>query len=262
MSTILCIFANNLKVHIMVKHCQACGCELTTERKWCKSCKKARKREYAKQHYKNLINQGITKVRYGKTNCVYCGKEIIKNRPDQNVCYKCYLEHHYKTVDNYNSVKRSKTGLHTIGRQIIVTLGFKLTNNMVVHHIDENPNNNNLSNLMLINRKHHGRLHSILAKNWSLLSKDNSSNLENCWNILRGQLTTAYLEMNSANVIKITDIGQSAAEPLNKDSIYIFDLQEEGSETMYQAPKSISQGEDIVQTQTENNQACENKLGM
>ena len=75
-------------------------------------------------------------------------------------------------------------------------------------------------------------------------------NLSNCWNILRGQLTTAYLETRSANVIRITDIGQSAAEPLNEECIYIFS-QEEGSETMYQAPKSISQGEDIVQTQTE-----------
>lgn len=76
--------------------------------------------------------------------------------------------------------------------------------------------------------------------------------MENCWNILRGQLTTAYLETKSANVIKITDIGQSAAELLNEENIYIFDLQEEGSETMYQAPKSKANGEDIVQTQTVN----------
>jgi hypothetical protein len=66
--------------------------------------------------------------------------------------------------------------------------------------------------------------------------KDNSSNLENCWNILRGQLTTAYLETKSANVIKITDIGQSAAEPLTENNIYLFSV-EEGSETMYQTPK-------------------------
>jgi len=82
--------------------------------------------------------------------------------------------------------------------------------------------------------------------------KNNSSNLENCWDILRDQLTTAYLETKSANVIKITDIGQSATEPLNEENIYIFDLHEESSETMYQAPKSKdnSHGEDIVQTQT------------
>lgn len=235
----------------MEKHCQNCGCELTTEYKWCEPCRKARKREYAKKRYKNIIDSGSHLKRYGITNCIHCGKEIIKNRPDQDTCFECYKEHHYKTVENYNSVKRDKISTVTIGRHTILNLGFKLTYNMVVHHIDENPNNNSLLNLMILSRKHHGRLHGILAKNWSLLSKDSNSNLENCWNILRGQLTTAYLEMNSANVIRITDIGQSAAEPLNEENIYIFDLQEEGSETMYQAPKSIPHGEDIVQTQTE-----------
>ena len=42
--------------------------------------------------------------------------------------------------------------------------------------------------------------------------------------------------MMSANVIKITDIGQSAAEPLTENNIYLFSV-EEGSETMYQTPK-------------------------
>ena len=234
----------------MIRHCKLCGCELTTERKWCESCRKARKREYAKQHYKNLINQGIIRTRYGITNCVYCGKEIIKNRPDQDTCFDCYKKYKHRTIDNYNNVKRAKYSNATIGRQAILDLGFKI-DKLVVHHIDENPANNVLSNLMILNRRNHALLHKILEKNWSLLSKGNSSNLENCWNILRGQLTTAYLETKGANVIKITDIGRSAAELLNEENIYIFDLHEEGSETMYQAPKSISQGEDIVQTQTE-----------
>ena len=232
----------------MVKHCQICGCELTTERKYCESCRKAKKREYAKQHHKDLINQGLKRIRYGITNCVYCGKEIIKNRPNQDTCYSCYKEHRHKTVDNYNNVKRTKDGKATIGRQTLLNLGFQL-GKLVVHHIDENPANNALPNLMILSKRNHGFLHRILEKNWSLLSKDNSSNLENCWNILRGQLTTAYLETKSANVIKIIDIGQSAAEPLNEEYIYIFNT-EEGSETMYQAPKSQTYGEDIVQTQT------------
>ena len=81
--------------------------------------------------------------------------------------------------------------------------------------------------------------------------KNNSSNLENCWNILRDQLTTTWLETMNVKVIKITDIGKSAAEPLNEDIIYKFS-NEEGSETMYQASKSITHDEDIVQTQNTN----------
>ena len=56
--------------------------------------------------------------------------------------------------------------------------------------------------------------------------------MENCWNILRDQLTTTWLETMNVNVIKTTNIGQSAAEPLNEDIIYKFS-NEEGSETMY-----------------------------
>ena len=207
-----------------------------------------------------MLDRGEKKKRYGIGICIYYGKEFIINRPGQLGHGKCHNLNLHKTVDNYNSIKRTKDGKATLGRQVILNLGINLSN-MVVHHLDENPNNNVLSNLMILNRSHHAKLHRILEKNWSLLSKDNNSNLENCWNILRDQLTTAYLETRSANVIKITDIGQSAAEPLNINNIYIFDIQEEGSETMYQAPKSTTQGEDIVQTQTVNKQAYENKLG-
>ena len=213
----------------MVKFCQKCGCELSTEYKFCSSCKKENKREYARNRYKQ---PGFVKKRYGETQCIYCGKTIIKNRPNQDTCFDCYKQHHYKTIDNYNSVKRSKDGKYTIAREKIIKLGFKIPY-LCVHHKDCNPNNNNLNNLIILNRSHHARLHKILEKNWSLLSKDSSSNLKNCWNTLIDQLTTAYLEINSANVIKITDIGQSAAEPLKKDNIYIFEINEEGSETMH-----------------------------
>jgi RNAse (barnase) inhibitor barstar len=223
----------------MIRYCQVCGCELTTERKYCESCRKARKREYAKQHYRDLIESGGVKKRYGMTTCVYCGKEIVKNRPDQDTCFDCYKEHLHKTVENYNKVKRvSRNGkVLMVGRSVLLDLGFKL-GNLVVHHIDENPDNNTLSNLMVLSKKNHASLHRILEKNWSLLSKDSNSNLEDCWDTLRGQLTTAYLETKGANVIKITDIGRSAAELLNEENIYIFDPHEEGSETMHQAPKS------------------------
>lgn len=233
-----------------MKYCQICGKELTTEYKYCSGCKKARKREYAKTRYKNIIVSGNHLKRYGTGICIYCGKEFTKQRPNQLGHGTCRKNNFHKTVDNYNSVKRTKTGKATIGRQTILDLGIAIPKNMVVHHLDENPNNNVLSNLILLNNSFHASLHRQLEKQWSLLLKDNSSNLENCWNIFRDQITTTYLETKSVKVLKISDIRQSATEPLNENIIYMF-TQEEGSETMYQAPKSITQGEDIVQTQTE-----------
>lgn len=223
----------------MEKICIDCNKNVSVERKRCKECVLIYNRERVKKYYKK------DKPRYGIILCDVCGKQMIKNRPDQTTHGKCKIQH--KTVENYNKVSRSKQG-STIGRQTILDLGFNLQK-MHVHHVDENPENNSLSNLWIISKKNHASLHRFLEKQWSLLRKLNSSNLENCWNSLRDQLTTTWLETTGVNVIKITDIGQSAAEPLKEDCIYIFKY-EEGSETMYQVPVTDNAvGKDIVQTQ-------------
>ena len=221
------------------KLCIDCNTNVSIERKRCKECVKIYNRERVKKYYTK------NKKRYGIIICDVCGETLIKGRPEQTTHGKCKIQH--KTVDDYNTVLRSKQG-NTIARQIIIDLGFQLNRNLVVHHIDENPNNNILSNFWIINRKNHAKLHRFLEKQWSLLRKLNSSNLENCWNILRGQLTTTWLEITGVKVIKITDIGQSAAEPLSEDCIYVFS-NEEGSETTPQVPVTDNAvGKDIVQT--------------
>ena len=96
--------------------------------------------------------------RYGTEICIYCGKEFIKNSPIQLGHDSCRKLNIHKTVDKYNHVKRSKTGKATIGRQTILDLGIKIPKSIVIHHLDENPSNNNLSNLILINRSFHAVL--------------------------------------------------------------------------------------------------------
>jgi hypothetical protein len=76
-----------------------------------------------------------------------------------------------------------------------------------------------------------------------IFEKSKIENIENCWNSLRVPMTTAWLETTSAKVVKLWEIGRSAAELPNK---------EEGSETMHDVPvtgKAV--GKDIVQTTTE-----------
>jgi len=60
-------------------------------------------------------------------------------------------------------------------------------------------------------------------------------------------MTTTWLETATVKVIKIWEIGQSAAEPLSNEKT----LQVEGSETMHDTPDHLVEGEDIVQTTTE-----------
>lgn len=203
------------------RFCEQCGKKLTNERRICADCKKLNKRIYAKKHY--AVNKQIGRLpkRYGTTKCVLCGKEIIKNRRNQEICYECFIKHHHKSVDDYNKVKRSKNS-NTLARQMMLDLGLCLNSHLHVHHIDENPDNNSLENFLILSDRNHAKLHRFLEKNWSLLLKDKSSNLENCWNTLRGQLTTTWLETMNVKVLKITEIGQSAAEPLNNDYIYRF----------------------------------------
>ena len=57
-------------------------------------------------------------------------------------------------------------------------------------------------------------------------------------------MTTTWLETTSVKVIKLWEISQSAAEPLKVKT------QEEGSETMHEAPELEREGDDIVQTTT------------
>lgn len=197
----------------MKQMCIDCNVNVSIERKRCVDCVKIHNRERVKKYYNK------NKPRYGLIICDICGEKMIKNRPEQTNHGKCRVRH--KTVEHYNKVKRDKTG-NTIARQMIIDLGFELKRNLVIHHLDENPNNNKLSNFWIISSKNHASLHRFLEKQWSLLKKLNSSNLENCWNNLRDQLTKTWLETTGVNVIKITDIGQSAAEILNEDYIYVF----------------------------------------
>lgn len=63
-------------------------------------------------------------------------------------------------------------------------------------------------------RSDHTSLHSYLKIQRALLLKNSNGNFENCWKNLIVPITTTWLEMTSVKVIKIWEIGQSAAESL------------------------------------------------
>lgn len=134
-----------------------------------------------------------------------------------------------ETVTNkYLYNKRAKPIHREIAESI---LGRELSTNEVIHHLDENPKNNNVDNLIILSRKMHGRLHQYLRFQRVIIEKSMNEKNENCWNNLRIQRTTTWLETAGVKVIKLSEIGQSAAEPLNSKE------HEEGSETMHVPPK-------------------------
>ncbi len=150
-----------------------------------------------------------------------------------------------KYVVAHGSTLENKQFRHEHRKIAELLLGRKLCTNEVIHHMDENPENNNVSNLMVLDRRIHVKLHKYLDLQRVILEKSGNENSENCWKTLIIPMTTAWLEMAGVKVIKLWEIGQSAAEPLKEKS------HEEGSETMHGTSvtgKAVE--DDIVQTTT------------
>lgn len=192
------------------KQCIDCGKEPVVERKRCKECALIFNRERVKQYHKK------DKPRYGIIKCTVCGEDMIKNRPDQLYHGKCRFEGKPKT-GKYNEIKRSKEA-NMIARQIILDLGFNLNSNIIVHHIDENPNNNILSNFMILSRSNHGKIHQFLNKQWLTLRKINTENLDEKWYDIRNQLTNTWLELIKLPVIQLN----KEIVEIDENKIYIF----------------------------------------
>lgn len=212
-----------------MKVCIIDGCEKECEpgRRYCHEHYLARKREQAKVRYREGKRTVYYKI------CPLCGKEIPGWRKSQTYCINCYR----KTKLNPNYVKNSYVhgggaGYSFLHRRIAEeTLQRKLNTNEVVHHMDGSTVNNDVSNLVIISRANHIRLHSYLNAQRALLSKGNEVNFENCWKSLIVPMTTTWLETANVKVIKIWEIGKPAAEPLESG---------EGSETMHEAAKHES----------------------
>ena len=205
------------------RYCADCGKKGVVERRRCEPCAKEYNRARAKDRYAKY-----GRYNYGKGICPICGEEMTLWRKDQASHTSCRP----KVVENYNSIKRSRTG-QIKARQNIIDMGIIIPPDYVVHHINEDPEDNSLNNLVLLHIKVHNGLHRKLQYHRSLWLKDHSKHPENCWNTLRDHLTKAWLETASAKVIRISDIGQSAAEPLSSLEYG------EGSETMHGDPKSL-----------------------
>ena len=215
------------------------------ERKMCIICKQTPSedmRRYCRRCYldrrKELYQKkGGTKAlrRYGLGICKICLKPIVKGSKNQKYCLLCFRSINKIGNNADNNYENAGGGGYCwkhrkIAEQI---LNKKLNTNQVVHHIDGNPKNNALNNLIVISRAQHGRLHQYLKEMRASLEKSKDVKDENCWKTLIAQITTTWLETAGVKVLKLSEIGQSAAEASKIDKI----CHEEGSETMHVPPK-------------------------
>lgn len=238
-----------IKYHAMIKQllCKECGQLRKLGRRLCSKCDS--KRIAAS----NLKNRGTERYSF-LLNCSVCSMQYKAHRKTQKFCSACWqarknMAANFKATNHYvytPAANRTKEENRWEHRRIAETiLRRKLTAHEIVHHMDENPQNNDASNLVVMSRIAHGRLHKYLDDQRVILEKSGTDNLGNCWNNLIGPMTTAWLETTGAKVIKLSELGQSAAEPFSNG---------EGSETC--APGTLAgkaEGEDTVQPTTLNN---------
>ena len=216
---------------------EGCNCECDLGRRVCHKHFLERKAELRK-----LKKAEGKKVRTTYTCiCLKCGKEFQGCKKTSLFCSRiCFQNNKSNEGTNpyvYDSAnyKQNLWQHRNIAENV---LGYKLSSNEIVHHLDGNPQNNALTNLIVLSRGKHASLHHYLNIQRALLERSRNENSENCWNNLIVPMTTTWLETANVKVKKLWEIGQSAAEPL---------LNEEGSETMHGTSQV---DDDIVQTTT------------
>lgn len=205
-----------------------CQNECVVARRYCREHYLAIKKEQARKRYELFGRYKYSRV------CEICNKNFDGDRKNSRFCsLECYYKYSQinssNATNNYQMHKKTSKSEHRVIVESV--LNRKLHTDEVVHHADCNPTNNNICNLIVMKRSDHVKLHAILTKHRATLSKDKDENSENCWKNLIGQITTTWLETTGVRVIKISDIGQSASEPLIETS------NGEGSETMHGIPK-------------------------
>jgi hypothetical protein len=201
--------------------CKECGSNRNKGRRLCTQCNSKRIEAYQKA--KNPEGRYVW-----IKNCKACSKEYRSIRKISDLCKDCFslkTKFSSETIATNKYLRHGKSSQHEHRFLAEERLGRKLQSNEVVHHINCNPLDNRLENLMVLDRRTHTKLHLFLDLQRVIWEKSQNENHENCWNSLIVPITTTWLETTSVKVIKIWEIGQSAAELLKQK------CQEEGSET-------------------------------
>lgn len=186
--------------------CKYCGEPRDKGRRMCKECYRYYKRIYSRERY---LLEG--RYIYGTGNCETCGKSIKLYRLDQSKCKDCAkLAPTNPSGVGYRNpyTNAGGQGYCWLHRRIAENLlKRKLKSNEIVHHLDENPSNNSLQNLVVLSRSSHARLHHYLRVQRALIEESISETPENCWEALRVPMTTTWLETAGVKVIKLWEIG-------------------------------------------------------
>jgi len=192
---------------------QGCDNEREPNRRYCREHYLARQREASKSKY---AEQG--RFVYRDLTCANCGKQFNGCRKDQQFCsHSCYRAAvttiSCQATNNYEPAGGG--GYCWKHRRIAEeALRRPLASNECVHHLNLKPKDNSPDNLVVLTRQQHGKLHAFLNKQVAALEKVNAEYRADCSDNRIVSITRAWLETTGANVIKISEIGQTASDSL------------------------------------------------
>ena len=200
-------------MEVVVKRCVVNGCNADCEknRRYCREHYLEQKRIRYKEHY---AKHG--RVSYDKV-CEVCGKCIKAWVKNQRFCLDCYNQVRSIGSSGINNYENAKGDGYCWKHLRIAEniLQRKLTTDEVVHHINCNPKDNSLDNLIVISRGKHASLHNYLRMQGVTLLKNDKDNLENRWRSFIIPLTIEWLNTTGVKVIKLWEIDQaSSSKPM------------------------------------------------
>ena len=134
-------------------------------------CECGRKRWVSKHHLKARKNERCIKCRHkGDKNPRWRGGKRVTAEGYSSI---------KPTADDLKFVNAQKDG-YVIEHRLVMArhIGRKLKANEIVHHVNENKNDNRIENLLLMTQAQHGCLNSYLATLWMNEHKESAYEIE------------------------------------------------------------------------------------
>lgn len=178
--------------------CKECGLPRQLGRRLCRPCNLERLKKIAK-----------SKPRYTWDKiCVACSVKFSGWRKKQEICSDCYkyMINMISENNSTNNYSYSKIPGRTAHRELAESiLNRNLTYNEVIHHVDDNPKNNDPENLILLSRSDHGKLHKHLNLQHLIMVK-NTDIGDISWVDSILVITNKWLEEMNIDFCKLSDI--------------------------------------------------------
>ena len=188
-----------------MKTCIIEGCteECLKGRRYCEHHYKERKKKQNRERYLRLGRHTYD------CTCIMCGKNF-KGWNKRAILCSVECRDALQRIDSTNATDnylfKKKTSINEHRAIVEELLQRKLNYNEIVHHIDGNPKNNVLDNLLILSRSNHVKLHRELAKKKLFVLREVKDLLEDVWIEIKKKFTEEWLKENKIQHILASNI--------------------------------------------------------